>query len=956
MNEPDLPTGTVAFLFTDIEGSTRRWERDPATMRRIVDRHFELLDSAIATHGGIRFKTVGDAVQAAFPTVAAAVSAALDGERALHAESWLDGQPLLVRAAVHVGEATPVGRDYLAPALNRLARLLSAGHGGQILLTDAAANLVRASLPAGAALRDLGVHRLRDLTDAEPVFQIVHPDVPHEFPPLLSLDRQLHNLPAPANPLIGRTTELAQVTDLLNEPAVRLLTLTGPGGVGKTRLALEAAITDFSAFPDGVWFVDLASIQDHTLVLPAIARVLGVREGDGRPLPDLVADYLKPRTLLLVLDNLEHLLRAAPRIAELLAAAPGLRVLATSRAPLRIRGEREFAVPPLDAPSASFGTATIASALDSNAVQLFVDRARAARPAFDVTEDNVNAVVEICRRLDGLPLAIELAAARVRVLPPRELLTRLEDRLKLLSSGSRDAPARQQTLHAAIAWSHDLLSEEAQIAFRRLAVFAGAPTLTSIEAVVDIEASAATFDAVASLVEESLLQQTIDATGESRFGMLQTIRAYAQEQLTQSLELQVVCERHAGHFLAFADVARPDLTGSRQGELLATFETDHDEFRAALRFLIGDQASQRAFRLAGTLWWFWWLRGYLSEGMAWMEQVLALPGEVPIPDRIAILTGAGSIAEAQGNYTRAIALHEEALRLAETAGDDHEAARVQLALAVIAQDHGHFDAARQKFEAALPRFRAANDDAGAAQALVGLGTVAAQRGDTTAASLHLTEGVALLRALGDAWGLGTALSNLGRLAFLNGDLDQAVQCYDEALGIFRAVGARASEGLLLSNLGEVRFRRGDFQQADDLYQHALVLLQEIGDQRAMASTLVTQAEIEIGREAFDLAASLLEEAATLSRATGDTEGMARGLEVFATLAAARHEFDKAARACGAAASLREHIGAPLAPIYVSEHDRLVATIHSELGDEPFRRAALIGASLSPDDLPVVFFR
>jgi class 3 adenylate cyclase len=475
----DLPTGTVAFLFTEIEGGTALWERDPLAMRAAVERHLALLDTAISARGGVRFKTVGDASQAAFPTAPAAVAAAVDALRALVAEPWNGSAPLQVRMAVHVGEATPRDGDYLAPALNRLARLLGAAHGGQILLTTVAEALARDALPPQASLRDLGIYRLRDLLEAERVFQVLHPDLPAAFPPLRSLDARHNNLPVQPNALIGRERELTEVVNLLREGRARLVTLVGAGGAGKTRLALQAAAELSEGFSDGVIFVPLASITDAALAPAAIAGELKIRAGAEQSPREQLLAALADMQMLLVLDNLEQIPNVATLVDKLLAAAPGLSVLATSRSPLDLRAEREFPVLPLPLPPRELSLAADISPFD--AVQLFVQRARAITPEFALDDRNSPTVAEIVRRLDGLPLAIELAAARIRLFTPASMLARLEKRLPLLTGGARDLPARQRTLRETIAWSHDLLAPQERALFRRLAVFSGGFTLVAAE-------------------------------------------------------------------------------------------------------------------------------------------------------------------------------------------------------------------------------------------------------------------------------------------------------------------------------------------------------------------------------------------------------------------------------------------------------------------------------------------
>jgi class 3 adenylate cyclase len=477
----DLPTGTVTFLFTDIEGSTKLWERDAEAMKAALVRHDEILREAIEDKGGFVFKTVGDAFCCAFPTAPDAIKAALSAQRSLCTEEWNEGCTIRARMALHTGTVEARGGDYYGPPVNRVARLLSAGHGGQTLLSHAIQELVRDELPSGTNLRDLGEKRLKDLFRPERVFQVIAPGLPSEFPPLRTLDAYRNNLPLQPTPLVGREREVEAVCERLRSPDVRLLTLVGPGGTGKTRVGLQAAVELLEEFEGGVFLVALAAIADPALVGSTIARALGLTETGDQPPEEILKSYVRERQLLLLLDNFEQVLEAAPLLDVLLGAAPRLKVLATSRAPLRLYGEHEFPVPPLLLPDTVHlpETETLAQ---YEAVRLFIERARAVKPDFTVTNENAPAVAEICARLDGLPLAIELAAARIRLLPPQAMLFRLSNRMKLLTGGARNLPERQQTLRGAIEWSYDLLDPEEQTLFARLSVFAGGRTLEAIEA------------------------------------------------------------------------------------------------------------------------------------------------------------------------------------------------------------------------------------------------------------------------------------------------------------------------------------------------------------------------------------------------------------------------------------------------------------------------------------------
>nr|MBA2521323.1 adenylate/guanylate cyclase domain-containing protein [Chloroflexia bacterium] len=650
----------VTLLFSDIEGSTRRWEHHPRAMAVALARHDALLRAAILDHGGTVFKTVGDAFCAVFATAEAAMRAAVAAQRALAAESWVEIGGLRVRIAIHTGEAERRDNDYFGPSVNRVARLLGAAYGGQVLISGRVAELVQEQPLAGISLRDLGQHRLRDLIETERIFQLVAPELAVDFPPPKTLDSQLRGLPVPPTPLIGREREVATVREWLGfdnsgsppRDGARLVTLTGPGGAGKTRLALELASVLVPEFADGVVFVPLADLTDAALVLPAIAARLEVADPGGGRTREAVIERLEPLDLLMVLDNLEQVMAATPIVAELLAACPRLTVLATSRERLNLRGERELPVPPLPLPglvplgaevTGPRGESRLVERVgESAAVRLFLDRATATKPSFELTTENALAIAEICRRLDGLPLAIELAAARIRMLSPSALLSRLDRRLDLLAGGARDLPSRQQTMRNAVAWSHDLLTSEEQRLFARLAIFAGGAASESAEAILgldglDGDTEPLDFEILEMLVDKSLVRLDHGADDETRIAMFETIRDYAAEQLALADEALVVARWHARHFLARAVEAAPGLEGPAQVESLNRLERDHANLRAALDWL-GAHDAAAATTLGGALWRFWLLRGHFSEGRVRLERLIQFPAaSVSAADRIVVL-------------------------------------------------------------------------------------------------------------------------------------------------------------------------------------------------------------------------------------------------------------------------------------------------------------------------------
>jgi predicted ATPase/class 3 adenylate cyclase len=711
----ELPTGTVTFLFTDIEGSTGLLQALGDGYATVLDEHAAIIRRAVADGGGVEVSTHGDAVFAVFASPAGAARAAVAAQRALAAHDWSPAPPLRVRMGLHTGEGTLGGDDYVGLDVHRAARVADAAHGGQVLVSDATRALVQAALPAGASLRDLGPHQLRGIAGPERLHQLTVEGLADEFPPPRTPDARPGNLPAQLSSFVGREGEIAEVERLLDH--TRLLTLTGPGGSGKTRLAVAVATDLLPGYRDGAWFVDLSPLTDPALVPAAVANALRVREA-GRPVLEEVKDHLRHRELLAVVDNVEQVAEAGPVMEELLGAAPGLRVLATSRVALSLRGEQEYPVPPLEVPDPERLPADPAALAGVAAVRLFSERAMAANPRFALTTENAPVVAEITARLDGLPLAIELAATRTKVLTPAQILERLGRRLSLLTSASRNLPERQRTLRAAIAWSHDLLDPDEQRLFARLAVFAGGWTFEAVEAVCDpAELGLDAVDGLTSLVDKSLVRRVEPPAGEPRFSMLETIREFAAEQLAAGGELAPLAERHARHFLELAVAAEPELTGEDQGMWLDRCDAERANLRAALRWALDAGEAGPAQAAAGALWGFWQQRGYLAEGRRWLEEVLAMPsGQAPTVARAKALTGAGGIAwwidqRASRRY------YEEALAIERRLGDPARIAGALYNMAFAAGAEQDLEGAGRLLEESLALYRRVGDEPGVARVL-----------------------------------------------------------------------------------------------------------------------------------------------------------------------------------------------------------------------------------------------
>ena len=822
----EMPSGTVTFLFTDVENSSPLWEHDGIAMMSALARHVSLLREAVDAHGGVLYKTVGDGTQSAFPTVPAAISAALAAQRALLAEPWPDELgPLRACMAIHVGEAEPRGGDYLAAPLNRLSRVLGMARGGQILLTEAVEQLAQDGLPAGGSLQELGVMRLRDIKRAERVFVLVHPDLPQDIDLPVASDQQTRHFPPALTPFLGRDEQISAIAQLVAAPNVHLVTLTGPGGIGKTRLAIQVGERLASSFSGGAVFVDLSSLREPAQVLPAIGRALGLREVNAGSLVQQIHSLLAERETLLILDNFEHLLGSAAVVANLLGGSE-VELLVTSRAPLRVQGEHEYLVPTLLLPDHS--QRTNAAALGTNeAVVLFVDRARAVRPDFELTDAIAPIIAEICARLDGLPLAIELAAARIKVLPPAALLSRLERRLPLLTGGRRDAPERQRTLRDTIAWSYDLLAPEECELFLRLGVFVGGWTIEAAEAVANPEGNLDVLGGLTSLVEMSLVR--LDETeSEPRFRMLETIREYAVDRLTEADEDAAIRERHATFYLDFAEAAEPELVRANQVEWLDRLAADGPNITAALGWLLEQNRIDEGLRLSVAMRFFWLRRAPFGEGSRWLTAFLERPADGVSPrTRARALAAAGSFNHRLGRLDETRTLYRDALTLFREAGDLIGEARLLRNLASVAIDLGEFEEA----ESLLTESRAVADRNGNPRSVadvVGLsGTLAFAQGDYDQASARLKEASDRFRVLGDVASVMDASGDAAYMTALNGDAVGAATLFAESLSIAMDLEAPDRISWALLGTGNLAAAKGDAAQAVRLFGSAAAIQQSM---------------------------------------------------------------------------------------------------------------------------------
>jgi predicted ATPase/class 3 adenylate cyclase len=804
---PDLPTGNVTFLFTDIEGSTRLLRDLGDDYRAVQDDHMRLMREAIAEGGGTEIRTEGDAFFVVFPTATGAIRAAVAAQRAFATHEWSHGRPLRTRMGMHTGEGRLGGDDYLGIDVNRAARISAAGHGGQVLVSEATRALVGEALPEGVSLLDLGEHRLKDFDTPQRIHQVVIDELPADFPPLKSLDIPT-NLPAELTSFVGRERELEEVRRLLDSG--RLLTLTGPGGSGKTRLALRAASDVLHRFRDGVFFVDLASVTEPHLVPSVIASALGTGERGRMPVMETLQIELRDRTMLLVLDNFEQVIEASSDVAALLGAARRLAFLVTSRGPLRIRGEREFPVPPLGLPRLN-GPPRPDDLVHYEAPALFVERATAIDPSFTLTQEIASAVVEICRRLDGLPLAIELAASRLRLLTPTAILERLDRALHLLAAGSRDLPARQRTLRGAIGWSYDLLSPPLAALFRRVCVFAGGFTLAAVAPVcqpeedLDVE----TMESLEALLDSGLVRRRPVMEGDVRFETLQTIHEFGVERLEELNEGAAVRRRHAQYFLELAVAAAPKLRGPELERTLGLLVLEHDNLRAAVAWAIANDDADVGLRLIWSLWRFWHLHGDLSPGRRWAEQALALPSAAGrTAERGRAMLAAGSLAYWQLDISAVAAMYAEALAILQEVGDRPGIAEATYNMAYVPSLQNKPAEAAEMFRSSLAMFEELGDQRGAADSLFGLSIVTRLQGDFGTARATAEEAMRLHEGRGDMFGVHGDRYVLGRAAAEMGDLDTARQRDLQTLEMGERMGYPTGVALSFDELADVAIAAG----------------------------------------------------------------------------------------------------------------------------------------------------
>ncbi len=886
MNPMDKPTGNVTFLFTDIEGSTKLSQEFPDNLPHSLKKHHRILNKAVKSNNGFVFEIVGDAFCCAFQNADDAVKAAVDAQINLAKEKWKDAV-IKVRIGIHSGSAEWNGKGYSGYiTLARAARVMSVAYGEQIIISNNTYDLCRdqflTTKKGNISFRDLGERRLKDVIQPLRLFQVISPAIREDFHPLKTLDARPNNLPVQLTSFVGRESEMKKVKDLLKK--TRLLTFTGSGGAGKTRLALQAAADVIDDFANGVWLVELASLSQPDLLPQTIMKTLSITEEPKRNPEDTLAGYLLNKEILVILDNCEHLIDACSNLAEkLLSICPKLKVISTGREALRCSGERTYQVSSLKTPNPKRQISP-GKLSQFEAVRLFNERALEADESFRVDKNNAQLVAEICFQLDGIPLAIELAAARVKIMSVEQIHGRLNDRFNFLTEGKRTALPRQQTLRALIDWSYDLLSEEEKILWNRLSVFSGGWTLDAAEEICSDGKikKERLFEVLNKLTEKSII---IFESGNERYRILETLRQYGEEKLKGSNEAAEILSAHLNYFTRFAEMGEPKLNGRGVHIWLEKLEAEHSNLQSAIESSVRSGNIEAGARLAGALGSFWNLRGYYSTGYRLLDSVLKNKNENDIskPIFIKALNSIGTITRNQGEYDRARTFFEKSLALSREGGDKTSIAGVLNGLGKVTEEKGDFKQARVYYEESLALSRETGDKFNIAVSLNGAGTVALFRGQYELAQNLYEESLALRRETGDIRGIANSLHNLGVLADSRGDSVRSRKFHEESLKLRREINDKPGITGSLNGLGKLAQDNGDYQKAREIFEESLILKREIGDKAGIANTLNNLGIVANDQEKYEESRKFYEESLSLNREINDKNGIATALNNLGNL-------------------------------------------------------------------------
>jgi predicted ATPase/class 3 adenylate cyclase len=934
------PSGTVTFLFTDIEGSTKLAQEYTDRWETLRARHHAIMQSACDTNHGFVFQIIGDAFCVAFHTAADGLSAAVESQRGLQREDW--GEAIVkVRMGLHTGSAELHGNDYRGYlTMAKVQRIMAVAYGGQVVLSNASAQLIHNELPRGISLRDLKEHRLKSLPDPERLWQVVAPELEQQFPPLQSLMDIPNNLPVQLTSFIGREKEIDQVKKRLAKH--RLVTLTGSGGVGKTRLSIQVAAELLDQYPNGVWLVELAPITDPSLVAHTACTALDVTPQGNVSVLSVLINYLKKKKLLIVVDNCEHLIDACAQLcASLLHACPDLRMIASSREALSVEGESAYRVPSLSLPHPNGGLQTVE---ESEAVRLFMQRARAVLPEFELTEINALFLTQICQRLDGIALAIELAASRVKLLKVEQIASRLDDAFRLLTGGNRSALPRHQTLRALIDWSYNLLSEEEQTVLRQFSVFIGGWTLEAAEVVcgnTDI------LELLTHLVDKSLVTVDLEHGDEPRYYLLETIRQYAREKLIESGEINQIHARHFEYFLELAQKAEPELYGHRQVEWLENLETEQENLHAALEWSL--KADIHAGRqLTGSIWWYWDISGHISEGYKWLMLMLASDSDDHNSTYAKLLAEAGWFAGLLGFPEKKKEFAEKSVALYQELGDRVGIAIPLITLGAVATQNSDYGRATQLLNESLDSFELAQNEWGIGFVQSMLGTTAEVPGNFEQAQIHFQKSLEIFRSIGDKEGIAWALYLLGGLANRQENYARAIEYFEEALNFVRVVKTKPTMSWILNSLGGLLIYSGNYERGGLLLEEAMELQRKMGNQVPLSFTLQTIGWGARIQEDYSKAQRFYSESLLLSQQISDKGSTAECLVHIGLLVATLGSLEKFVLLLGMAEGIAPNVQSELYSFHRTETEKYITNARAVLAEETYTAAYEAGQKRSLD--------
>ena len=946
MNLKNIPTGNVTFLFTDIEGSTRLAQEFPESLPSAIEKHHAIIDKAIESNNGFVFEKVGDSFCCAFENAEEAVKAAIQIQINLSDEVCeLFGQErknceIKVRIGIHSGNAEWNGNTYMGYiTLARTARVMSAAYGEQILISNDAYELCFPKPGFGKeegeskiSFRDLGVRRLKDVIEPIRLFQVVSKDLRVEFPPLKTLDARPNNLPVQLSGFIGRADEIKHAKELLKDN--RLLTLTGFGGLGKTRFSLQVAADLIDEFANGVWFVDLAAVSNPVFLAITIINDLGLKEEQKKSPEETLGYYLKDKEILIILDNCEQIIGSCAKLTEnLLMTCPKLKVIATSREALNCKGEQTYRIPPLTLPDPDHKY-TPEQLTQYESVRLFIERALAVNPKFRVTNENAPALAEVCLRLDGIPLAVELAATRTKILSVEKIYERLDDRFNLLTGGRRTALPRQQTLRALIDWSYDLLSENEKILWSRLSVFSGGWTLDAAEEVCSDETISKhdILDLLSQLTEKSVI--IYDET-KDRYRILESLKQYGIEKLSDGKEIFL---QHLNYFLELSKKAKPELLGENTKFWMHKIEADHSNFISAIEWSVRNENSEKGILTAAALGRFWNITGQYSTGIRLIEIILESAGTLDkSSSKVNVLNWIGSFKSSQGDYEQAKKYYEEILNIRKEAGDKSGIAGSLHNLGNVALSQGDYEQAKKYYVESLAIYKDIGDKRGIASPILSLGNIALNQGEYEQAKKYYEESLVIKKEIGNKDGISRAINNLGNVEYYKGDYEQAKKYYKESLHICKEIGSKNGIAALVSNLGSVASNQGDFELAKKYYEESLDIRKEIGSKNGIAESIKNLGNVAYDQGDYKQAKKLFEESLAIYKDIGYKIGMVDSINYLGIAAYNLGDFEKSIKLLSSAQKELESMEAVLDKKEQEIKDVTIEKLHEQLNVEEFVR-------------------